>query len=170
MITACAGRIFSICANFCAFPPTKFRIPCPYGRLQKPKVELRDKVIAVAHKQGGISKKRKPDHLMIGGQHVSRSAFRFENAVEKTWLHGDCSPDIGAWHRREHRDFQRGERSPVATGAVSECRRTGRNQQDAGRRSEMVVLAAGLFGLEAPEYRLYRHRGVQPEGVAREPD
>src|SRR5215470_18010692 len=42
---------------------------------------------------------------------VARPALRRANVVEKSRLHDDCRHHAGAGHRREHGDFQRGQRS-----------------------------------------------------------
>src|SRR5215475_8213068 len=49
----------------------------------------------------------------------ARLAFWRADVVEESRLHAGCRPDIGAWHRREHGDFQRRQRAAFSTIAFS---------------------------------------------------
>src|SRR5262245_39564958 len=75
---------------------------------------------------------------------VARPALRRAHVVEEAWLHGACGDYAGARDRREHGDFQRGQRHAVASAAVSATRPVGAflGQQAAHEHAAIAALAA----------------------------
>src|SRR5277367_3167571 len=59
------------------------------------------------------------------GDSVAGPGVRDANAAEEPGVHGNCDIDAGAGNRREHGDFQRGERGAAAPAALSRAWRVG---------------------------------------------
>ena len=66
--------------------------------------------------------------------HATRPALRVAAPLEESRLRARHRTDAGAWHRREHRDLQRGQRRRAEAAAVSRTRAAGLHHQPVSRR------------------------------------
>ena len=90
----------------------------------------------------------KPEHLnpeRLIGNTIKRSQLRSSHDDAKPWLHAGGVDHDHAWHRREHRDLQRGEYGSAAAAAVQESRYARGDLGETGKRRSGVAFVAGFL-------------------------
>src|SRR6185436_15065187 len=97
---------------------------------------------------------------------LARSALRASSAVAKTRVHRCCSPDAGAWDRRQHSNLYSSELGTVAPVAVSRPRpaRACERKPAEARLEHDVGLSGGGSRLSEREGSLFPHRGLHRSG------